>query len=263
MKILQKVLWVLIISIISLNATELTQPQVCEAFNDGIQTRTDSSKIKFINNSRLFNNPDNKLNGFQVIKHNSNLSCRDVNGTTDKICQSSNALGMSLPLMSLETPEVFTFTESVNNNNYIKIKNLKVKKNKNLSLIASSAIYLETLNVAKNSKLTIKAPKVVINNLSAFKKSNIKIIADTIDIKIIKLENRADLIIEPFSEETDVDAISRVKDMWEACGAIVETLNITQHDNVLAATSHLPHVLAYSFVNTDVATFAMANLFPP
>jgi len=51
-------------------------------------------------------------------------------------------------------------------------------------------------------------------------------------------------------EETDVDAISRVQDMWEACGAIVETLNITQHDNVLAATSHLPHVLAYSFVNT-------------
>lgn len=51
-------------------------------------------------------------------------------------------------------------------------------------------------------------------------------------------------------EETDADAISRVKDMWEASGAIVETLDIIQHDNVLAATSHLPHILAYSFVNT-------------
>ncbi|HIP21237.1 MAG TPA: DUF5011 domain-containing protein, partial [Sulfurimonas sp.] len=48
------------------------------------------------------------------------------------------------------------------------------------------------------------APKVVINNLSAFKKSNIKIIADIIDMKIIKLENRADLTIEPFTEDTDV-----------------------------------------------------------
>ena len=51
-------------------------------------------------------------------------------------------------------------------------------------------------------------------------------------------------------EETDADAIARVKDMWESSGATVETLDITQHDNVLAATSHLPHILAYSFVDT-------------
>lgn len=51
-------------------------------------------------------------------------------------------------------------------------------------------------------------------------------------------------------EETDSEAIARVKDMWETSGAIVETLDIIQHDNVLAATSHLPHILAYSFVNT-------------
>jgi len=205
MNLLKKVLWLLIISIVSLNATELNQSQVCQAFDDGIQTRTDSSKIKFINKSRLFNNPDNKLNGFQVIKHNSNLSCRDVNGTTDEVCQSSNTLGVSLPIASVQVPEVFTFTEAVNNATHIKMKNLKVKKNKNLNLTADSAIYLETLNVAKNSTLTIKAPKVVINNLSAFKKSNIKIIADTIDIKIIKLENKADLIIESFSEDTEVE----------------------------------------------------------
>jgi len=54
MKILQKVLWLLITSIVALNATDLNQTQVCQA-KDGIQTRTDSSKIKFINN------PDNKL----------------------------------------------------------------------------------------------------------------------------------------------------------------------------------------------------------
>jgi len=64
MKILQKVLWLLITSIVALNATDLNQTQVCQA-KDGIQTRTDSSKIKFINN------PDNKLkanNSFSKTK---------------------------------------------------------------------------------------------------------------------------------------------------------------------------------------------------
>jgi len=84
-------MWLLILSIVSLNAIEQTQSQLCQAFDDGIQTRTNGSKIKFINNSYLFNNPNNRLNGFQVINQNSNLSCRDVNGTTDEVCQSSNA----------------------------------------------------------------------------------------------------------------------------------------------------------------------------
>jgi len=205
MNLLKKLMWILILSIVSLNAIEQTQPQLCQAFDDGIQTRTNGSKIKFINNSYLFNNPNNRLNGFQVINKNSNLSCRDVNGTTDEVCQSSNTLGTSLPLISLETPEFFRFTEAVNNDTYIKKKKLKVKKNKKLSITASSALYLERLEIAKNSTVTVTAPKVVINNLSAFKKSNIKIIADTIDIKIIKLENRANLIIESFSEDTEVN----------------------------------------------------------
>ena len=52
------------------------------------------------------------------------------------------------------------------------------------------------------------------------------------------------------TEETSNNAIERVKGMWEAAGAIVEILDVKQHDDVLAATSHLPHVLAYSLVNT-------------
>ena len=180
MNLFKKVLWLLTILLVSLNATE--QIQLCQAFDDGIQTRTDGSKIKFINHSYLFNNPDNLLDGFQVKNDNSDLSCRDVNGSSDEECQSSNALGVSLPTIALETPEVFTFTEEVNSTTYIKIKNLNVKKNKDLNLTASLAIYLEKLTVAKNSTVTIQAPKVVINNLKSFKKSNIKIIADTIDI---------------------------------------------------------------------------------
>lgn len=51
-------------------------------------------------------------------------------------------------------------------------------------------------------------------------------------------------------ENTNKEAISKVTKMWETTGAIVEILDVNQHDDVLAATSHLPHVLAYSLVNT-------------
>jgi len=57
------------------------------------------------------------------------------------------------------------------------------------------------------------------------------------------------VILTPVAETCE-HAISRVKEMWQTTGAIVETLDVKQHDDVLAATSHLPHVLAYSLVNT-------------
>ena len=52
------------------------------------------------------------------------------------------------------------------------------------------------------------------------------------------------------TEDTAPYSVGRVKEMWEATGAIVELLDEKQHDEVLAATSHLPHILAYSLVNT-------------
>ncbi len=57
------------------------------------------------------------------------------------------------------------------------------------------------------------------------------------------------VILTPL-ENTDPKAIQRVCKMWQATGAEVETLEVEQHDAVLAATSHLPHLLAFSFVNT-------------
>ena len=49
--------------------------------------------------------------------------------------------------------------------------------------------------------------------------------------------------------ETDAVAIERVTNMWQQCGAIVENLEVAHHDKVLAATSHLPHMLAYALVH--------------
>ena len=52
------------------------------------------------------------------------------------------------------------------------------------------------------------------------------------------------------SEETEDDAIESVRSLWVLTGANVETLGPEQHDRVLAATSHLPHVLAFALVDT-------------
>ncbi len=49
--------------------------------------------------------------------------------------------------------------------------------------------------------------------------------------------------------ETATEAIDVVTSMWTAAGARVSTMAIDEHDAVLAATSHLPHVLAYALVD--------------
>ena len=57
------------------------------------------------------------------------------------------------------------------------------------------------------------------------------------------------VILTPVAE-TDPAATARVRAMWEAAGAQVECMEVEHHDAVLAATSHLPHVLAFQLVDT-------------
>ena len=49
---------------------------------------------------------------------------------------------------------------------------------------------------------------------------------------------------------TDATALEMVSRAWEAVGATIECMSVEHHDEVLAATSHLPHLLAYSLVDT-------------
>jgi prephenate dehydrogenase len=57
------------------------------------------------------------------------------------------------------------------------------------------------------------------------------------------------VILTPLPE-TNGHALDRVRDMWEAAGAEVIEMDPVHHDAVLAATSHLPHVLAYALVDS-------------
>jgi len=56
------------------------------------------------------------------------------------------------------------------------------------------------------------------------------------------------VILTPLPD-SDAEAVERIRRMWKDCGARVITLDIEQHDRVLAATSHLPHLLAYALVD--------------
>ncbi len=48
---------------------------------------------------------------------------------------------------------------------------------------------------------------------------------------------------------TDAAALDLVRRMWELVGSRVVLMDVEKHDRVLAAISHLPHMVAYSLVN--------------
>ncbi|MCX4190069.1 prephenate dehydrogenase [Methylophaga sp. OBS3] len=50
------------------------------------------------------------------------------------------------------------------------------------------------------------------------------------------------------TDVTNADALNTVQTMWRHCGAEVFVMDVQHHDLVLAATSHLPHVLAFNLV---------------
>lgn len=50
--------------------------------------------------------------------------------------------------------------------------------------------------------------------------------------------------------DTTPDAMAVVAQLWRLLGAQVSVMDAMHHDEVLAATSHLPHVLAYTLVDT-------------
>ncbi len=57
------------------------------------------------------------------------------------------------------------------------------------------------------------------------------------------------VIVVP-QKETAPRAVSAVRAAWQACGANVVRLQAREHDEILAAVSHLPHVAAFTLMNT-------------
>ncbi len=68
------------------------------------------------------------------------------------------------------------------------------------------------------------------------------------------------VILTPL-DNRDEDALNKVKAMWECVGAEIVEMGVQHHDEVLAATSHLPHLLAYGLVDALAKQEAHREIF--
>ncbi|MEZ5524747.1 MAG: bifunctional prephenate dehydrogenase/3-phosphoshikimate 1-carboxyvinyltransferase [Pseudomonadales bacterium] len=70
-----------------------------------------------------------------------------------------------------------------------------------------------------------------------------------VDAAKIDLYCNHSVILTP-QPDTEPGALELVRRMWQVVGANVLEMGVAHHDHVLASTSHLPHLLAYSLVDT-------------
>jgi cyclohexadieny/prephenate dehydrogenase len=49
---------------------------------------------------------------------------------------------------------------------------------------------------------------------------------------------------------SDPAAVEKVREFWRRCGSMIETLDPATHDRVVAAVSHLPHLIAFTICGT-------------
>ena len=69
-----------------------------------------------------------------------------------------------------------------------------------------------------------------------------------VDAALVDLFLNKRLILTP-TAQTHPQSTHTLRLFWEKMGAIVSEMTVEQHDSVLAATSHLPHILAFALVD--------------
>ncbi len=81
-----------------------------------------------------------------------------------------------------------------------------------------------------------------------------------VEASFAELYQNRRVIITPV-EESSLESIAKVREMWEKTGALVDVMGVEHHDEVLAATSHLPHLLAFGLVDTLVSMDESEEIF--
>lgn len=69
-----------------------------------------------------------------------------------------------------------------------------------------------------------------------------------VDAALVGLFQDKRLILTP-CEQTNAYFVDLATQFWQGVGSVVSQMSIEQHDAVLAATSHLPHILAFTLVD--------------
>ncbi|MGB1346774.1 MAG: prephenate dehydrogenase/arogenate dehydrogenase family protein, partial [Pseudomonadales bacterium] len=67
-------------------------------------------------------------------------------------------------------------------------------------------------------------------------------------------------IITPLPESSP-QAMDVLAELWRSVGSDILTMDVARHDMVLAATSHLPHILAFSLVDTLASDAENKDIF--
>ncbi|MDP1708013.1 MAG: prephenate dehydrogenase/arogenate dehydrogenase family protein [Gammaproteobacteria bacterium] len=81
-----------------------------------------------------------------------------------------------------------------------------------------------------------------------------------VEASFAELFQQRRVVLTPLAH-TDADAIRQVRAMWEQAGAEVMEMGAARHDALLAATSHLPHLLAYTLVDSLARTESHDDIF--
>jgi prephenate dehydrogenase len=68
------------------------------------------------------------------------------------------------------------------------------------------------------------------------------------------------VVLTPLRENSE-DALTLVQQAWSSCGARITRMDPDEHDAVLAAVSHLPHLLAFALVHEVARRENSAQLF--
>ena len=81
-----------------------------------------------------------------------------------------------------------------------------------------------------------------------------------VEASFAELYRERRVILTPLAH-TAAAALAAVGEMWRQAGAEVVEMSVEHHDEVLAATSHLPHMLAFALVDTLARMHEQAEIF--